>query len=82
MSELAAEVARQGGREVVYRDLPAEEYAEALVGFGLPEPFARVLADSDLGISRGELYTESGDLRRLVGRPATTLAEAVAAALR
>jgi NAD(P)H dehydrogenase (quinone) len=80
LSELAAEVSRQAGREVVYRDVPADAYAEALVGFGVPEPFARVLADSDLGIKRGELFTDSGDLRRLIGRPTTTLAEAVEAA--
>jgi NAD(P)H dehydrogenase (quinone) len=81
MSELASEVSRQAGREVVYRDVPAEAYAEALVGFGVPEPFARVLADSDLGIKRGELYTDSGDLRKLIGRPTATLAAAVEAAL-
>lgn len=69
-------------REVVYRDVPAEAYAEALVGFGLPEPFARVLADSDLGIRRGELFTDSADLRELIGRPTTTLAAAVAGALK
>lgn len=82
LPELAAEISRQSGREVVYRDLPAEAYAEALVAAGLPRPFARVLADSDLGISRGELYTDSGDLRRLIGRPTATLAGAVAAALK
>lgn len=81
MSELAAEVARRAGREVSYQDMPAEGYAEALAGFGVPEPFARVLADSDLGIRRGELFTESDDLRRLIGRPTTTLEAAVAAAL-
>ncbi len=81
LSELAAEVAGQSGREVVYRDVPADEYAGALVGFGVPEPFARVLADSDLGIKRGELFNESDDLRTLIGRPTTTLAAAVTAAL-
>jgi len=80
--ELAAEVARQAGREVIYKNLPADEYARALVGFGLPEPFAQALADSDLGIERGELFDESGDLRTLIGRPTATLAGAVAEALR
>jgi NAD(P)H dehydrogenase (quinone) len=80
--ELAAEVARQAGREVVYRDVPAEEYAEALLGFGLPEPLARALADSDLGVERGELFDEGGDMSRLNVRPTTTLAQAVAEALK
>jgi NAD(P)H dehydrogenase (quinone) len=82
LSELAETISRESGRPVEYRDLPEEAYARALAGFGMPEPFARVLADSDQGIARGELFTDSGDLRRLIGRPTTTPAEAVAAALR
>ncbi|WP_322762326.1 SDR family oxidoreductase [Frankia sp. Cr2] len=82
VAELAAEVAAQSGKPVVYVDLPVEEYTKALVGAGLPEAFAGLLADSDLGIGRGELFTDSGDLGRLIGRPTTTLAEAVATALK
>jgi NAD(P)H dehydrogenase (quinone) len=82
MAELAAEVAAQSGREVVYRDLPAEEYAKALVSVGLPEPVAGMLANSDLGIRRGDLYTDSRDLSRLAGRPTMPLAEAVRLALK
>jgi len=82
LSELAEIISRESGRPVAYRDLPEEEYAQALMSFGLPEPVARMLADSDRGIARGELFTESGDLRRLIGRPTTPPREAVAAALR
>ncbi|MEU5942286.1 SDR family oxidoreductase [Micromonospora sp. NPDC047548] len=82
MAELAAEISRQSGTEVVYRDLPAEEYTKVLVAAGLPEPYAATLAECDLGIARGELTTDSGDLRRLAGRPTTTLADAVAVALK
>jgi NAD(P)H dehydrogenase (quinone) len=32
-------------------------------------------------MSHGEMYTNSGDLRRLIGRPPTTLTEALAATL-
>lgn len=81
MSELAEVVTEQSGTEVVYRDLPAEEYEQALVDAGLPEGYAAVLADSDEGIADGHLYTESDDLRWLIGRPTTPLEEAVAAAL-
>lgn len=81
MAEFAEEISRQSGRRVVYRNLPAEEYVQVLVGAGVPEPYARALADSDLGIERGELYTDSRDLSRLIGRPTTPLREAVAAAL-
>lgn len=81
-TELAAEVARQTGKEVVYKDLPADEYAKALAGFGLPGPLAQALADADLGIRRGELFDDGRALSRLTGRPTVKLADAVAEALK
>jgi len=81
MSELAAEVASASGESVVYNDMPAAQYREILTSIGLPAPVAHMLADADEGIARGELDDRSGDLRRLIGRPTTPLAVAVAAAL-
>ena len=81
LAELAAAVSAQTGRDIGYRDLPEDEYREVLIGSGLPEPIATVLADSDRGIARGDLFVDSGDLRRLIGRPTTPLRDAVAAAL-
>lgn len=81
MDELATIVTEQSGTEVVYRDLPPEDYTQALVDAGLPKPQAEVFADADQGIADGHLYTESEDLRRLIGRPTTPLEEAVADAL-
>ena len=63
-------------------DLPAEKYEETLRGFGLPGPVAEMLASADEGIARGELDDACGDLRRLIGRPTATLAQAVTAALK
>lgn len=81
-TELAAEVSRQSGKSVLYKDLPQADYARALVGVGVPAPFAEILADSDAGAARGELNDSSGDLRRLIGRPTTPLAQSVAAAVK
>ena len=81
LPEAAAVISEVSGRQVAYVDLPAEKYAEVLVGAGVPQPFAEVLADSDLGIARGDLDQLSDDLSRLIGRPATSLREAVTAAL-
>jgi NAD(P)H dehydrogenase (quinone) len=80
MAELAAEISAATGREISYQDLPAQEYAGMLAGVGVPEAFADILADSDLGIARGNLLVSTGDLRTLIGRPATSLAEAVRSA--
>jgi NAD(P)H dehydrogenase (quinone) len=80
MAELAAEISATAGKHISYQDLPAQEYAGMLAGFGVPEAFAEILADSDLGIARGDLLVSSGDLRKLIGRPATSLAEAVRSA--
>ncbi|MFI5954671.1 SDR family oxidoreductase [Cryptosporangium sp. NPDC051539] len=82
LTELADEISRQSGKTVVYRNLPEAEYAQTLAGFGIPQPFAEILADSDRGLSAGELFVDSGDLHRLIGRPTTSLSEAVGASLK
>lgn len=78
MAELAATVSKLAGRELPYMDLPSEQYAGILIGAGLPEPLAQFLAAADEGIARGELDAPSATLERLIGRPPTTLAEALA----
>lgn len=80
-AELAAEVAKQTGKPVKHQELALKEYTDLLVSFGLPGPLAGALADSDIGISRGELFDTSGELRKLIGRPTTPLSKAVATAL-
>jgi NAD(P)H dehydrogenase (quinone) len=82
LAQYAAEVSRQSGRPVIYRNLDVEEYTRTLIESGLPRQVAEVVADSDAAIARGELFTDSGDLCRLINRPTTPLGRAVAAALR
>ena len=82
LAELAAEISAHAGQPVSYLDLPQDEYARLLAGAGLPEVAAVTLADADRGLARGDLFVDSGDLSRLIGRPTTSLREAVAAALR
>ncbi|HVO18800.1 MAG TPA: SDR family oxidoreductase [Anaeromyxobacter sp.] len=81
LAELAAEVSRQAGKPIAYRDLPPAEYRAVLTGAGLPGPVADMLVDSDLSAARGALDDSTGELRRLIGRPTTSLAAAVRAAL-
>ena len=75
MKELAEKISDATATDVEYKDLPVADYAALLVSAGLPEPYAEILADSDLGISRGELYTDSKHLSALIGRPAATIEE-------
>jgi NAD(P)H dehydrogenase (quinone) len=82
LGELADVVAKLSGTTVVYRDLPVEELQKVLEGAGLPAPVAAVFADTDRSIRAGELFIDTGDLSRLIGRPTAPLADAVAAALR
>lgn len=81
LTEYAAELSGQAGTPVAYRDLSVADYAAALVGAGLPEGYAQVLASCDDGLRQGALLVETGDLSRLLGRPTTPLARAVAAAV-
>ncbi|WUH89826.1 SDR family oxidoreductase [Streptomyces sp. NBC_00433] len=81
LTELAAAISAAAGKQVTYADLPVAGFAQVLAAAGLPAELAEVLADADRGMNRGEMYTDSGDLRRLIGRPPVTLAEALAAAL-
>jgi NAD(P)H dehydrogenase (quinone) len=81
LSDLAAEISRQTGKEIPYKNLPEEEYAAALIGFGMPEGFARMIVGWDVGASRGALFDDSRQLSKLIGRPTTTLSIAVAEAL-
>ncbi|WP_243059424.1 SDR family oxidoreductase [Nocardioides sp. SR21] len=78
MAEYAAALGTATGREIGYTDLSAADYAATLTSAGVPAAFAELLADSDLGVARGDLEDHSGDLARLIGRPTTRLAEAVA----
>jgi len=77
LTELAAEISAQTGQDISYHDLPAEQYAQVLTGAGLPEAVAAIVADSDRGLARGELFVGSTDMRQLIGRPTTTLREAI-----
>ncbi|UFQ17408.1 MULTISPECIES: SDR family oxidoreductase [Streptomyces] len=82
MTEYAAEVARQSGKDIAHTNVPAEQHLAILTGAGVPEPMAAILVDVDAAIARGRLAGTSGDLARLIGRPTTPLADAVSAALR
>lgn len=77
LTELAAEVSLQSGKPVRYQNMPETEFSAALVAAGLPPVIADMLADSDIGASKGGLFDDSHQLSRLIGRPTTPLASVV-----
>lgn len=81
LTDLAAEISRQAGKPVPYKNLPESEYASLLAGFGLPEGFAAAIASWDSGAAKGALHDDGKQLPRLIGRPTTPLSSVVAAAL-
>ena len=82
LAELAAELSRQSGKKIGYVNLRETEYKNVLVKAGLPEPVAAMLADSDTGISKGGLFDDSHQLSKLINRPTTSLAAAIAGAMK
>ncbi len=81
LSDLAAELSRQTGKEIPYTDLPAADYAQVLAGFGLPQDFAQAIAGWDVSAAQGALFDDQGQLSRLIGRPTTPLATSIAQVL-
>jgi NAD(P)H dehydrogenase (quinone) len=81
LADLAAEISRQGGKKVTYKNLSEEEYRKVLVGIGMPKVVASVFADSDQQAAFGVLFDDSHQLSKLIGRPTTPIAEVVRRAL-
>ncbi|WES67939.1 SDR family oxidoreductase [Superficieibacter sp. HKU1] len=77
LSQLSAELSKQSGKKVAYQNLSEADFAAALKGVGLPAALADMLADSDVGASKGGLFDDSHTLSKLIGRPTTPLAESV-----
>lgn len=81
LSDLAAEISKQTGRDIPYVDIPAADYAAALVQAGLDEGFAGLITQWDVDASNGALFSEDKTLDKLLGRPTAGLDVAVKQAL-
>ncbi len=81
MAEYAAEISRQTGKNIPYKNLLVTEYANMLVQAGLPEGVAQFLAGTQPPTEKGDLFDDTHQLSKLIGRPTTTLKEAIASVL-
>lgn len=81
MHDLAAAASAKLNQVIVFRNLPPSEYEAALLEMGLPRMIVDVVIDADAAALRGDLDSSSRSLSALIGRPTTSLEEAVQSAL-
>jgi len=81
LADVAAEITKQTGKAIPYKNLSESDYAAALKSFGVPEGFAFAIAGWDVSASKGDLFDNSHQLSKLIGRPTTPLAQTVKEAL-
>jgi NAD(P)H dehydrogenase (quinone) len=78
-ADLAAEIGKMTGKEVVYTDLPAEQHRAALTAAGLPDQLIEIMVVAlDANTKDGLLSDTSGQLRALIGRAPTPIATTIA----
>ncbi|MEL7529273.1 MAG: hypothetical protein AAFN16_26145 [Pseudomonadota bacterium] len=78
LQDLADEISKQTGRQIPFQNLTEDDYAGVLSGAGLPEGFARAIADASARTADGDLHNSSTALSGIIGRPTKSLASYVA----
>ncbi len=81
LTDLAAEISRQTGKNIPYNNMPEAEYIKILKNAGVPEGLAQAIAGCDVGASKNDLFDDTKQLSLLIGHPTTPLAKVVADAL-
>ena len=81
MYDLAAEISKQTGKQVIYKNLSEQEYAEVLKKVGLPDAMAVAFASVDSNIGEGALFDDNHELSRLIGHTTMPLSQEIKMAL-
>lgn len=81
LTDLAADITRLSGKTVAYQNLSEADFKGALVGAGLPEPLAGLLAESDVAASKGALFDDGKELSQLIGHPTIPLTKLISKVL-
>jgi NAD(P)H dehydrogenase (quinone) len=81
LADLAAEISKQTGKNIPYKNVPESEYAKILESYEIPRDVAADIASWDVSISKDDLFDDSHQLSKLIGRPTTPMSESVKAAL-
>ncbi len=81
LASFAETLGEVSGKTIVYKNHPIEEYADILIQSGLPAPVAQFLAGTHGPTEKNELYDDSRQLSKLIGRKTTSLKQAIQRAL-
>lgn len=78
LADLAATITDLTGKPVQVKNVTADEQTKILTAAGLPEGAVGFLVSTDQAIAAGELEDPTpGTLSKLIGRPTTSLADAI-----
>ncbi len=80
-AQLAEVLSKAAGHEIAYQSISPAEHRELLVAAGTPDVVADLFVNTYAAIADGQLADTPGELRALIGRPTTPLADAVTAML-
>ena len=81
LTDLAAELSQQTGKDIPYVDMPEADYAGVLTQAGFPAPMAQAFAGFDTAAKAGALFDDSKALSALIGHATTPLAQTIKATI-
>lgn len=81
LADLAGDIRDVSGKAVVYQNLTAEEYSQALSKSGLPAGLVEIIVDADIQTQQGAMFSQSKDLENLLGHKTTPMRDQVKALL-
>lgn len=82
LDDFAAEISKQAGKTIPYVRLPESEFKAIMLGAGLPEELAELIATSNTAAADGALFDDGHALSKLIGRATTPFAETIKDALK
>lgn len=77
LTDFAAELSKQSGKQIPYVDLTEEAYADALGKAGLPQGLAAAIASFDVEIKKGAVFDDGKQLSKLLGHPTTPFSKSI-----
>ncbi len=81
LDDFAAEISKQAGKTIPYVRLPEAEFKAIMLGAGLPEELAELIATSNTAAADGALFDNGHVLSKLIGRKTTPFAETIKEAM-